>query len=81
MIKPLTHLCPIKGTLANSVEPDQTPHYAASDLDLQSWFALNTGVSLKYGINKNKPKKKKKKKKKKKQTPILLEMYLSKDLR
>ena len=39
------------GTLANSVDPDQTPQNAASDQDLQ--FALNTGISFKHGNNKN----------------------------
>ena len=26
----ISHLCPFYGTLANSADPDQTPHYAAS---------------------------------------------------
>ena len=33
MLKELTHLC-LKGTLENSVDPDQMPHSAVSDWDL-----------------------------------------------
>ena len=30
--KPINAQCPFNGTLANSVDPDQTPQNAASDL-------------------------------------------------
>ena len=37
-------MCPIKGTLANSVDPDQMPHNVASDQG-SAQFALNTEIS------------------------------------
>ena len=33
-LKILTHLSPIKGTLANNIDPDKTPRNAASDQGL-----------------------------------------------
>ena len=42
--KPFFLYRPIKGTLANSVDPDQTPQNAASDQGQQ--FALNTAISI-----------------------------------
>ena len=38
--------------LANIVDPDQMPHYVASDLDLQFyWFPGNNGLIYKYACN------------------------------
>ena len=49
VIKLLTHSYrkPVKGSLANSVDPDQTPHHVASDQGLQ---CLLTGFSIKNRI-------------------------------
>ena len=48
----LTHLCLAshKGTLVNSVDPDQTPQYEASDQGLHC-LHLNTGIVIKHGNN------------------------------
>ena len=50
----LTNLClpSDKRDLANSVDPDQTPQNAASDLG-STLFALHTEISIKHGNNKN----------------------------
>ena len=50
----LTHLCLAfhKGTVANSVYPDQTPQMGRSGSTL---LALNTGISTKQVNNKSKP--------------------------
>ena len=66
----------VKGTLADNVDPDQTPHCVMFDLDLHcllisgsTLFALNTGYFINHTI------------KKISQTPLLLEMDRSKELR
>ena len=50
----LTHLrqASHKGTLVNSVDPDQTPQYEASDQGLHC-LHLNTGILIKHGNNKD----------------------------
>ena len=45
----LTHLC--LASLANSVDPDQTPQNAASGQGLHC--ALTTGISIKHGNDQN----------------------------
>ena len=50
------YLTRLKGTLANSEDPDQTPQNAASDQDLHCLhpgFVLNLEISTKHGYNKS----------------------------
>ena len=60
---------PIKGTLANSVDPDQTQQNAASDQGQHCLHLIREFLSNMIMI---------KKKQKKKQTPLLCEMHLFK---
>ena len=43
---------PMKETLANSVDPDQTPPNAASDQGLHC-LRINTGMSIKHSNDKD----------------------------
>ena len=48
---PFCAYCPIKGTLANSIDPDQMPQNAPSDQSLQ--FSLSTEICMINDNSKN----------------------------